>query len=71
VTEFVGEAQTDQSIINNVLRGIIQLVCISPEALLLNPLYRNMLLSTTYKDCLVALVLDEAHCVKTWYVIII
>jgi len=37
--EFVGEAQTDESAIINVLNGDIQLVYISPESLLLNRWY--------------------------------
>ena len=65
-TDFVGEMQTDQAVIKRVLNGNIQLVYISPEALLLNPMYRNMLLTKVYKEHLVALVIDEAHCVKTW-----
>ena len=65
-TDFVGETQTDQIVIKRVLNGNIQLVYISPEALLLNPMYRSMLLTKPYKEHLVALVIDEAHCVKTW-----
>lgn len=66
ITEFIGESQTDQTAIKNVLNGNVQLVYISPEALLLNPMYRGMLLTKPYKEHLVALVVDEAHCVKTW-----
>ena len=46
-------------------------VYISPESLVCNPVYRNMLLSPIYKDKLVALGIDEAHCVKSWYEMII
>lgn len=66
--EFVGEDQTDSTCITRVLRGDVQLLYISPESLICNPMYRNMLLSPIYKDKLVALVIDEAHCVKTWSV---
>ena len=66
-TEFVGEdAHTDA--INKVLSGTVQLVYISPESLICNPMYRSMLLSNKYKEKLVGLVVDEAHCVKTWLV---
>ena len=34
----------------------------------MNPGYRNMLISMPYKDNLVALIIDEAHCVKMWQV---
>ena len=46
--------------------GCVQLVYISPESMICNPMYWNMLLSRVYKEKLVAFVVDEAHCVKTW-----
>ena len=64
--EFVGEAQTDEDCVKAILGGNVQLVYISPESLINNPCFRNMLLSSTYKSNLCALVIDEAHCVKTW-----
>uniref|UniRef100_A0A1X7VKG1 Helicase ATP-binding domain-containing protein n=1 Tax=Amphimedon queenslandica TaxID=400682 RepID=A0A1X7VKG1_AMPQE len=63
---FVGEEQTDEDAIRSVLTGKVQLVYISPENIMCNPLFRNMILSPLYKEKLVALVVDEAHCVKTW-----
>ena len=67
-TEFVGEDQCDSCAISRVLSGDVQLVYISPESIICNPMYRNMLLSPVYKEKLVATIVDEAHCVKTWYV---
>lgn len=67
-TEFVGEAQDDEEVVKKVREGKIQLVYISPENLLLNPVYRGMLNSDHYKQNLVGFVIDEAHCVKTWWV---
>ena len=64
--EFVGEAQMDKSVIVKVLKGEVQILYITPENIVRNELYRNMLLSTKYKQCLVALVVDEAHCIKLW-----
>jgi len=64
--EFVGEAQTDRAVISQVLKGDLQLLFISPENLLNNHQFRSMLLTTKYKENLVALAVDEAHCVKTW-----
>ena len=64
--EYVGEAQQNDSIIRNVLQGSVQLVFISPEAILHNHRFRTMLLSNVYRNHLVALVVDEAHCIKTW-----
>ena len=48
------------------LKGRVQLLYITPESIILNRLYRNMLLSPLYKEKLAALVIDEAHCVKFW-----
>ena len=39
---------------------------ISPESILENHKFRGMLLTSTYKRKLVAIVVDEAHCIKTW-----
>ena len=38
----------------------------SPEAVLTNPEWRDMLQSPVYQENLVAFVVDEAHCVKKW-----
>ena len=62
-TQFVGEAQEDWSVTARVLDGEYQLLYISPEALLRNRLWKEMLCTTKYRDNLVALVVDEAHCV--------
>jgi len=67
--EFVGEAQTDSAVINRVLKGDLQLLYISPENLLNNDKYRSMLLTTQYKENMIALAVDEAHCIKTWRIL--
>ena len=64
--EFVGQAQEDTAAISAIVKGDIQLVYASPESLLCNSTYRNMLLLDKYKNNLRALVVDEAHCVKLW-----
>jgi len=64
--EFVGETQTNPDVKSKVLKGEVQLVFISPESLLGNTLFRNMLLTDCYNDHLVGVAVDEAHCVKTW-----
>ena len=51
---------------NDILEGKFQLVFISPESLLLNRKWRDMLLTSVYKLNLVAIVVDEAHCVIMW-----
>ncbi len=65
-TEFVGEAQVNKEIEWMVIKGKVQLVYISPESLINNIRYRKMLLTEVYQKHLVALVVDEAHCVKIW-----
>ena len=62
-TEFVGEDQHDDDAIKSV-NGRVQLVFISPESIITNVQYGNMLLSNIYKENLVALVVDD--CVRTW-----
>ena len=64
--EFVGEAQSDVSARSRVLNAEVQIVLISPENAILNPMYRNMFLSRVYKHRMIALVVDEAHCVRSW-----
>ena len=64
--EFVDEAQEDKKAIEAVLNGKVQLVYISPENLLENRRYRNMLRSTVYQEKMIGLVVDEAHCIKLW-----
>ena len=52
--------------IQEVFDGNAQLIYISPEALLTNEQYREMLQSQIYQDNLVAFIVDEAHTVKRW-----
>lgn len=64
--EFVGKAQDDNAAVKRVLKGEVQLVYISPENILKNHRFRDMLLKTNYQQRLVAVVVDEAHCVQMW-----
>ena len=66
-TEFVAE-HSDPDSMKGVLNGQVQLVYISPESIIANAKYRSMLLSPIYKKNPMAIVVDEAHCIKTWYV---
>ena len=66
--EFVGEAQVDDDVIMAVISGKVQLVYISPENILTNHRFRNMIRGTLYQENMKALVVDEAHCIKLWYV---
>ena len=53
-------------ILDRVAEGRYQFVFISPEMLLTEQQWRDMIVSPVCKDSLVAFVVDEAHCVKTW-----
>lgn len=65
-TEFVGETQTDKEVNKRVLNGKVQLIFITPESIIENSMFRNMLLSKVFQEKLIALVVDEAHCIKLW-----
>ena len=67
-SEFVGELQQDVESMVNIRKGLVQLLFISPESLLSNPQWREMLQLPVYQERMVALVVDEAHCVVMWYV---
>lgn len=65
-SEFVRELQQDLDALRGVKKGQPQLLFISPESLLRNAQWRGMLLSDVYQENVVALVVDEAHCVIKW-----
>ena len=66
-TQFLGEdRKTILSSVECWKVNIMQLVFISPEALLRNKQWKQMLSTSPYRENLVALVVDEAHCVETW-----
>jgi len=46
--------------------GRYQVVFLSPEALLTDRYWREVLQSQTYQSNLVAFVVDEAHCIRKW-----
>lgn len=63
---YCGDAEVDKKVEEEIFRGCYQLVFMSPEAILNDERWRDMLSSEVYRQRLVALVVDEAHCVKTW-----
>lgn len=50
----------------SVLKGEFQLIYITPESIIENSVFRRMLLSEPYCKRLIALIVDEAHCIKLW-----
>ena len=64
--EFVVSCQDDYDSLLRVRDGRAQLVYISPEQLLRNLQWREMLRSDVYQRNLVSFVIDEAHTVSKW-----
>ena len=60
----------DDARMEDVKKGCYELLLVSPELLLTSSEWRDMLQSTVYKEQLVGVVVDEAHCVKKWSVAI-
>ena len=54
-----------------VLEGRYRLVFLSPEALFTRRRCREMLREEPYYSNVVAFVVDEAHCIKKWYVLVL
>ena len=57
---------SDDDTAMDVCSGQFQLVYMSPESLLTDVRWRDMLQSPVYEENLVALIVDEAHCVTKW-----
>ena len=51
-----------------IQNGEIQIILISPEALFCGTEWRGLLCTDVYRKNLMAFVVDEAHCIKDWYV---
>ena len=67
--EFVRELQQHIEAFASIQKGKAQLLFISPEFMLSNPQWRDMLLLPVYQKNVVALIVDEAHCIVIWYVV--
>lgn len=63
---YVGEASNSEDKIAQIYEGQFQVVFFSPELLLTDETWRDMLQSPLYKENLVGFIVDEAHCVKKW-----
>ena len=49
-----------------MLAGEYQIIFLSPEVLLTELRWREMLRTEVYQNNLVGVIVDEAHCVETW-----
>lgn len=61
---YVGDV--DDKMEGDICSGQYQLVYLSPEALLTNDMWRDMIQNPVYQENLVAFIVDEAHCVRKW-----
>ena len=66
--EFISETHHDLNTVQGVKEGTSQLIFISPESLLNNHQWRDVLLTDVYQENLVYVAIDEAHCVPKWLV---
>ena len=65
---YVGEASNNDDKIAQIHDGKFQVVLFSPELLLTDETWRDMLQSPVNKEHLVGFIVDEAHGVKKWQV---
>ncbi|XP_066302188.1 uncharacterized protein [Branchiostoma lanceolatum] len=63
---YVGETQKDADVKRGVVDGKYSLVFASPEAILNSKTWRGMLTNKTYREHLVGVAVDEAHCITSW-----
>ncbi len=52
--------------VNDFKNGRLQIVYFTPEMILLNPRYRDVLVSDKYHFRIKGLAIDEAHTIKKW-----
>ena len=64
---FVNRDGQSKEVQDCIVRGHYQIVFISPESMLRQLIWREMLRNEVYQENLVAFVIDEAHCVEKWY----
>ena len=60
----------DETIRARVSAGDYSIIFISPELLLGDKSWVDVFRSKRYHDCLVGIAVDEAHCIKKWYITI-
>jgi superfamily II DNA helicase RecQ len=64
----VGILSSSIDILEQARAGSFQVLLSSPEMLLNNPVVRAILQSRILQERIVAIVIDEAHCISKWYV---
>ena len=56
----------EKKAVQDIVDGKFTIVYASPECLLASQLWRKMLVSKIYKNRLIAIAVDEAHCISQW-----
>ena len=59
---------SDAATMDAIFHGKYQLVFFTPEMIISKKHWRRLLGGDVYGNRLKALIIDEAHCVKKWYV---
>ena len=63
---YVSDVDECSDVYKQACNGELSIIFISPESLLCDPKWRDILQSPIYQQNLVAFVVDEAHCVIKW-----
>ena len=64
--EFISETHCDIERVRGIKDCTSQLINMSPESLLNNRQWKDVLVSRIFTDNLVCIAIDEAHCVPKW-----
>lgn len=62
---FIGAGQEEANF-KEIVNGEMNIVYSSPEAMLANDRWREMICSEVYQQNVVAVAVDEAHCITQW-----
>ncbi len=66
---YISGEQDNESVRKDVVKGRYHIVYFTPEMILSNRRWREMLIGDVYTHQLRAFIVDEAHTVKKWYII--
>lgn len=62
---FIGSGQEEANF-QQIIKGEMNIVYSSPEAMLANDQWRDMVCSVIYQQSVIAVAVDEAHCITHW-----
>ncbi len=65
---YISREQDNEGVRKDVVKGRYQIV--TPEMIVSNRRWREMLIGDVYTHQLRAFIVDEAHTVKKWYIIV-